>query len=205
MSPSESARPGEAGFTLIEVLVTLTAGLVILFAVLAVIDLTARQTRIENDRSRSLNDAALGFERMQSDIRQATSLTPLPTAAQTGGVSSSSVRIGMWATVGANPTLRTIEYDCGQPGEAAGSFACYRSDVTGGVTSARQVVIPNLIGDPQAVFTVLPPQGGAVLPTVEIKVRERVSDDRGPSAITSRVTPRNCLDGYFVGRTTCAD
>lgn len=72
VSPASSRRcSNESGFTLAEVLVAMTMMITVLFALYAIFDTSVRIFRYGNDELEALENARLGLERMEREIRAA--------------------------------------------------------------------------------------------------------------------------------------
>ena len=65
------SRNGEAGFTLVEVLVAATMMFAVLFALYAVFDVSVRAFGYGGDRIQAVGDARLALDRMEREIRAA--------------------------------------------------------------------------------------------------------------------------------------
>jgi type II secretory pathway component PulJ len=62
---------GEGGFTLPEVLVTVTLMIVVLFALYSIFDMSLRVFGFGNDKVEAVENARLGLEKMEREIRAA--------------------------------------------------------------------------------------------------------------------------------------
>lgn len=67
------ARSDERGFSLIELLVAMPLALLLLFAVLNFMDLTANSQKQTSDRAQAVTQAKVGLDRMAREIRTASS------------------------------------------------------------------------------------------------------------------------------------
>src|SRR5215204_5148689 len=61
----------EAGFTLAEMLVTTIIMIVVLFALYSIFDMSLRVFSVGNDKAEAMENARLGLEKMEREIRQA--------------------------------------------------------------------------------------------------------------------------------------
>lgn len=188
---------GEDGISVIEVLVVMTVGLVLVFAAVATFESGLISSDRTTRRTASLDDARVAMKRMTDDLRQALTVAP---------ASGQGPAVALTIYTGGTPATHTVRWDCDQPGSAAGSKACVRFDDTLG-TSER--LIDGLDGSVARTFTIVPPVGNAVSPSVEVDLTAAVSDSaaggkqREGIGLRTSVTPRNCRDGYFAGATTC--
>jgi prepilin-type N-terminal cleavage/methylation domain-containing protein len=64
-------RNGEAGFTLVEVIVASTIMFAVLFALYAIFDVSVRAFGYGSDKIQAVGDARLALDRMEREIRAA--------------------------------------------------------------------------------------------------------------------------------------
>jgi prepilin-type N-terminal cleavage/methylation domain-containing protein len=150
-----AVRAGEAGYTLIELMIAMSMFAVVLTAVLALWDTASNAGYNESERSTALARESSGLDRMLTDLRQAFQVNG-PTASASSGWMDIVVR----APNGTGSQLDyRIIYDCTKTDPANSALrACYRyqspwtpgtlaSSITPGVPSAgasSSVVIPRV-------------------------------------------------------------
>lgn len=152
----------ETGFTLIEQLVTMVVLVVVLGAVLALFETTAKIAPRDQERAHSIRDAQVGLDRMGRELRQAYAVN-----AATPNLLDVNVTI--------RGQSRRVLYDCNRP-------RCVRRQGAPGADLSGlggEVVIDRLLngvsGEP--VFTYSPP--GAFPPAhVEARVRVPAAGER---------------------------
>ena len=162
----------EAGFTLVELLVTMTVALLMLAAILGLWTQAAGHERRNAARHDSLDRAATALERMTREVRQAAVLTL---------VSDRVLELRTYAVTpgAATGELRDLRYDCGVPGTEAGTNACRRTDLGGGD--------PATVLDGLASPSVFHEAGNGV----QIRLAVDVADARNPIVIHGGASPRN--------------
>lgn len=109
--------PGDAGFSLIEVLVAAVAAIVVLSAVFALLESSQLVQARDSEWAVTLQEDRAGLARMVRDIRQATEIVE-PT---TGAASS---YITFRATIGG--TEWKVEYECAAPQAGTSYSECVR-------------------------------------------------------------------------------
>jgi prepilin-type N-terminal cleavage/methylation domain-containing protein len=116
---------GQAGFTLIEMLVAALLLLVILTATLSFLDSTSRIGYSDVDRSQALDEQTVAFNRMLTEIGQAYAVN-CPTGGCASGATSNSIDFLERVDQGSQADRR-VAYNCGisQPG-VSGEYECVR-------------------------------------------------------------------------------
>jgi prepilin-type N-terminal cleavage/methylation domain-containing protein len=126
MGPPRRQRRGEAGFTLVELMVTSAILLLIVTATMSVLVAGQRVTSFSTRRGQTLDDVRLAMDRLTKDLRQATRFNTTFTASGSGSwtghdldfltytVASPNVpvRVRWWV---AGTTLRRQEGGTGAP------------------------------------------------------------------------------------------
>ena len=174
--------------------VAMTAGIVLLGAMLTFIMIAFRQHDVTFNRVAALDNSTVGFERMQRELRQALQLDPSPVSG--AGVTTGVLRARVWVKTAGAPAQHWVRYDC-----SAGT-SCTRRDETAG-TVAQPLVDKVVAGTGALTFTVVPALAPAVIPSVRIGLSRQIDSATHPIRLDSTVTPRNCVDGYPTGSTTC--
>ncbi len=136
----------ESGFTLSEMLVTMMIMITVMFALYSIFDMSLRVFSFGNDKTEAVENARLGLEKMEREIRAAY---PYDKAAGNNtlftGWTATSITFGndldgnrkIECPVGGSPPCETISYDVYQP--AVGStYALGRVNASGG---SRQAVV----------------------------------------------------------------
>jgi len=168
-------RAQEDGFSLIEMIVTMSMSLVILAALLVLWSSTARNETVNAARYESIDDASRTLERMTREVREAT------TVSQTASkVTLTVLKRGLAVTDVSAP--HAIEYDCSGAGSRAGTFACTRTDHTTGATA---IVLDALTTS--SVFSNVAGQ-----PNLKISLSLVVSNQDNPIVVSGGASPRNC-------------
>ena len=130
------ARSGEAGWTLIELLVSSVILMVMLTAVLALLEATNAAAPRDQERAHDLREAQVGLYQMTRELRQAYSLV---------SNSAYSIEAHVWE----NGADHDVTYDCTGPSPTVqGLGACVRIETTGGHQGASAVVIDRLLNKP---------------------------------------------------------
>ena len=118
----ERVRAEQCGFTLVELLVACSVGLIVLWAVLDVSFESARSQERTANRVDALRRAQVGLERMTREIRQASSYTI------SGGSEVIDLETQVRPAGGGAAVARHVQYDCsgsacirfeGPPGQPA--------------------------------------------------------------------------------------
>jgi prepilin-type N-terminal cleavage/methylation domain-containing protein len=104
---SATTLRAQSGYTLVELLVAMSVGLVLLFSLLAFIERAARSQHATADRSEQLTQARTGFNRMVREIRDAAYFKLL--TSQTAEVATPIQSRG---TASYSGNLRLVKYDC---------------------------------------------------------------------------------------------
>ncbi len=137
----------EGGFTLVEVLVTMMLMLVVMFALYSIFDMSLRVFGFGNDKTEATENARLGLEKMEREIRAAYPQdkvadpnTPLLTSWTSTRIEFGNDLDGnrkIECVSGGSPPCETISYDIYQP--AGGStYTLGRINTYGG---GRQPVV----------------------------------------------------------------
>ncbi len=137
---------GDAGFSMIELLVASTLSLVIAFAALGLMDATTSVSTQELQRQAALGEARAGLQRMVRELRGATSVN-----------STAGNLLDFNATTPSG--TKRILYACNDIGSVPGLRSCTRySGPTGGTVSGGQIIIDRLVNGTTSspVFRYLP-------------------------------------------------
>lgn len=132
----------ESGFTLPEMLVTIMIMLVVMFALYSIFDMSLRVFSFGNDKTEAVENARLGLEKMEREIRTAY---PQNKAASTPNTTlftswtANSITFGndldgngkIECVSGGTPPCETISYSVYQPSGAT-IYALGRSNSSGG-------------------------------------------------------------------------
>jgi prepilin-type N-terminal cleavage/methylation domain-containing protein len=179
---SKRLRGDQRGFTLIELLITMPLALLLLFALLNVLDASARNQRATSSRAQAVTQAKVGLDRMAREIREASSFELLtsqvaeivtPVRPATGPSSFSG-------------NLRLVRYDC-----TGSQCTRYEGPKTGPVPSTGTSIFTDVLNDD--VFT---PTPSFINPTfIGIKVLVRVKGQQTPINLTDGVDLRNTQFG----------
>ncbi|MGH2840830.1 MAG: PilW family protein [Solirubrobacteraceae bacterium] len=167
----------EHGYTLVELLVTMTVSLTILIAVLSLWSGATANEQRNAERADSIEAARTGMERMTRDVREAVAVT---------GVTDRLMTLKLWTRdlAGASPSaLHIVTYNCGVAGSATSSYRCVRTDTTAG--TASKTIIDRLTSP--SVFTTTAGQ-----PNLELHVSVLVNGAPNPIVMHSGASPRNC-------------
>jgi len=165
------------GWTLVELLVTITVSLVILAGVLSLWTGAAANEEHNAQRFKTLDEARTALERMTRDVREAVAVT---------GVTSQVVTLKLWTRdlAGATPSaLHVVAYDCGVPGTIASTYRCVRTDTT--ASAPAETVIDRLTSP--SVFTTT-----AGKPNLELRLSALIVGASNPIVLHSGASPRNC-------------
>ncbi len=165
------------GWTLIELLVTMTVSLTILAAVLSVWSGAAANEQRNADRFHSLDTARTALERMTRDVREAVAVT---------GITDRAVTLKLWTRdhAAATPSaLHVVTYDCGLAGGVSSSYRCVRTDTTAGTPG--ETVIDRLSSP--SVFTAT-----AGAPDLGLRLSVLIAGATNPVVLHSGASPRNC-------------
>ena len=73
--PVPDRRPGEAGVTIVELMITCALLLIVLMATFSALDAVSTSQAFQSDRTQTLDDMRGVLNRMTKDLRQATSVT----------------------------------------------------------------------------------------------------------------------------------
>jgi prepilin-type N-terminal cleavage/methylation domain-containing protein len=158
-----SDRSGEAGYSLIELLTTISILAVILGAVLALADVTQRIAPRDSARAEAIRETQVGLHAMTRQLRQAYELH----VNDANNIEVSYLQ---------NGTLRQVRYECDQPHPTETAYnQCVRYDVVGGNAPGGTVVIDRVMNGPAGsgagVFTYeLNPGGNVTYATASVEV-----------------------------------
>jgi prepilin-type N-terminal cleavage/methylation domain-containing protein len=191
----------ERGYTLTEVLLVCSIGSVVLAAVIVFIAHSLQQNNVTAGRIDALDRTTAGIDRMQRELRQAYDILPHKATASASSSIDALVYVQASPASAVSTTQHTVRYDCDNAGTVAGTHRCTRQDVTAG--TAATTVLDGLTNDPGDVFTLIPATAPAVIQSVRLNLQVRISGANHPLTLASSVTPRNCLDGYPTGATSC--
>ena len=158
-----SDRSGEAGYSLIELLTTISILAVILGAVLALADVTQRIAPRDSARAEAIRETQVGLHAMTRQLRQAYELHMND---------ANNIEVSYLQ----NGTLRQVRYECDQPHPTETAYnRCVRYDVVGGNAPGGTVVIDRVMNGPAGggagVFTYeLNPGGNVTYATASVEV-----------------------------------
>jgi Tfp pilus assembly protein PilV len=130
---------GEAGLTLVEMMITVSILVVVLLATFALLDTSRKASNREEQRSDSIREAQSGLLRMAKDLRAAYAVNSLSSNSMTVFVRCKSVTDGCAGATLTNPGTRMITYTC--------TTSCLRGesttlDGTGNCCTAPTVNVP---------------------------------------------------------------
>ena len=167
----------ERGFTIVELLVAITLGIIILGAGLMSLTGAERHWQRQDDRTKTLDDTRNAFLTLENELRHAVEVTP---------VSANVLEARTIVTSSGSTAYHDIRYDCSGAGTTSGTFNCTRKDLTSGA-SAKTLVegIRN-----SQVFTT-----STTSRYVGIRFERSVRrNGQIPLILAGGVVPRNCLD-----------
>jgi len=128
-------RTGEAGYSLIELLLVMSMMVVVLGAVLSLADVAQRSTPKDLERAHAIRDAQVGLDRMTRELRQTHTV-----------VAYSDYTIEVKAWVGGQE--RQITYDCSDPQPSeTGYNRCIRKEIA---STASYPVISRILNGPSS-------------------------------------------------------
>jgi prepilin-type N-terminal cleavage/methylation domain-containing protein len=156
-------RSGEAGYTLIELMVVAALLAVVLGAILTLAEATQRIAPRETERAHVIREAQVGLHRMTRELRHAYAAPPtVPAPTVTGSTVQANV-------LGRGGATRTVRYDCDEAHPTdSGYTRCLRQVLSGGTWSPAEVVIDRVLNG-TTVFTLTPPD--YVRAAVEVAAR----------------------------------
>jgi type II secretory pathway pseudopilin PulG len=144
--PRSDLRRDEGGFTIIELLVSMSVLLLVLFATLQLLDSSSVMARQETDRAHAVREAQVGLDRMVRELRHAQTVTGTATT-----FTATLVRQGV---------TRTVSFTCDAPHPTQPTTRrCLRTEGT--VTSELIDQVQPRAGDPP-IFTYTAAASGAV-------------------------------------------
>lgn len=151
---------GEAGFTLIEMLVAMAMGLVVLGAVLVALIASLHTNARQAATSTAANDADIALARIARDVRQASAAAPA------GGVPAG---FGVALTM---PGGTPVVYACTP---SAAPYACTRS--AGGKSAQLVSGVVNTGSEPVFTIACNVPGSGCTQNLVQVSLKVRASCD----------------------------
>ncbi len=203
----------EGGFTLSEMLVTMMIMMTVMFALYSIFDMSIRVFSFGNDKTEAVENARLGLEKMEREIRAAypqdKAAIPPNTTLLTSWTNS-SITFGndldgnrkIECLVGGSPPCETISYDVYQP--AVGStYALGRVNASGGSRQAVVEFVDYVDGSNtglkfryfqrDGVTEVLPggDESSIALVKIELKIRVQRAFQPGTQTLTTDVALRN--------------
>jgi type II secretory pathway pseudopilin PulG len=101
-------RDGEEGFTLVELLVAMTAGLIVIFACLSLLSVSSAQQQRTDARTETLTNVQVGMARLTRELHEAEVFNFLNTQV---------VDINAWVRSNGAGSMVRIRYDCSQLNE----------------------------------------------------------------------------------------
>ena len=213
------APSGEGGFTLVELLISISVLVVVLAAILALLETSSRTAYNDQERNTSVNEQATAIHRMVLELRQAYAVNgpSLPS----GGASISSNYLDVDIVI--RGTAYRVIYDCSNTLLATGKQQCVRyqspapsgpvsytgspplgatstviiprlDNGTGGVTGSGGDPVFNNVSDPSGA-------GGGTRPTyAQVVIKTPGSGERGSGyqydlTLTDAVYMRNLDTG----------
>jgi prepilin-type N-terminal cleavage/methylation domain-containing protein len=171
-------RRDQRGMTLIEVLIAMPLALLLLFAAVDAMDVTAKHQSRTTKRTQAITQAKVGIDRMVREVREADSLNLL---------SSQIVEIVTPVRPTSGPSsyagnLRLVRYDC-----SGGKCTRYEGPKSGPVATTGKVLVTDVAN--ADVFT---PSPDIVNPTfLGLKLRVSVKGQSNPINVTDGVNLRN--------------
>jgi type II secretory pathway pseudopilin PulG len=153
---AQGERSGEAGYSLIELMVVAALLVVVLGAILALAEATQRIAPKESERAHVIREAEVGLHRMTRELRQTYGSAPVMTGATT--VSGNLVGPVFQATVlGTGGTTRTVSYECNHAHPTNAAWTQCRRYTIVGVTKSGGEVVVNRVLNGSSVFTFTSP------------------------------------------------
>lgn len=161
---AQPAKAGESGFTLIELMLTASILSIVLLAIFALLDVSARIAPQDQERGQAMRDAEVGLYRMTRELRQAHQVV-------SGDADTMTVRV---LSPGSTSEV-TVTYDCGPA--ADGTARCTRT--AGG--GPAEVVIDRVINGSRPVFEydVAPPAVRYVRANIVVPARGGRTEGNG--------------------------
>jgi hypothetical protein len=171
-------RDGEAGVSLVELLVAASLSMVLLLAAFSLYEASSRSELMSNNRSEAVLEARDGLERMTRELRQA-----LPVTGQSPLLQSATNVVFQTVVPGTatqtTPPVRWVRYDCGA-GNACRrtTSAVFPPPTNGGDTIVSGLVTNDVFALPQTNF-------------ISVKLAVRVPGQNSPVTMRNGVTIRN--------------
>lgn len=175
-------RGDQSGFTLVELLIAMPLALLLMFALLNVIDATARNQRDASRRAQAITQSKAGLDRMAREVREAASFKLL--TSQVAEIVTPVRPASGPSSFAAN--LRLVRYDC-----TSNQCTRYEGPKSGPVSSTGVVVFTDVVNPD--VFT---PTPDFVNPTfIGIKAQVAIKGQTTPISLSDGVNLRNTQSG----------
>ncbi len=172
------------GFTLVELLVGASAGLILLVGIFSLMMVSANQLRGQEARVQSLDETRTALSVMTREIRQGALLSPVnPVPAGSGQQTSAAIDVYLAGLTTAES--RWVRLDCSNSTTAG--FTCTRTDPL--ANSGQPVIYLTEVSDPDVFRT----DAVAEPETVQIELHRDVEDAEHPLSLSGSATVRNCL------------
>lgn len=198
--PAVSPAADEGGFTLVELIITMTIGVIVILAVLLLLDGSAGHAQAISGRVAATDDADLATARIGNDVRQTYAVSPWPTTTTAVATNTLDLKVATRAEDG-TLTLHTIRWDCA-PATGATSRTCTRRDLTAG--TASQVGLGAFTSAAGPIFSVVAPATtGIGLPSVQVRLAAPIDGRRGTVDFSSTFATRNCQVVPLTAGTDC--
>lgn len=170
-------KQSERGFTLVELLVAITLGIIMLGAGLFSLTGAEHHWQRQDDRTRTLDDTRNAFVTLEKELRHAVQVTP---------VSASVLQAKTIVISGGSTAYHDIRYDCSGAGTSSGTWNCTRRDLTSG--GSAKLLVENISSN--QVFTT-----STTSRYVGIRFERSIRrHGQVPLILSGGVVPRNFLD-----------
>lgn len=167
---------------------TLTIGVVVLFAVLALLEGSSGHGTAIAGRVAATDDVDAVTSRLGADVRQTYAVARSPSTSATD-TDTVDPKVPTRAADG-SLTLHAIRWDCA-PGADTARRRCTRRDLTAG--TASQIGLGTFTAAAGRFFSVVAPVApGVGLPSVRVRVSAPVDARPGTVDVTGTFVPRNC-------------
>ncbi len=200
----------ESGFTLAEVMVTMMLMLVVMFALYSIFDMSIRVFTFGNDKTEAVENARLGLEKMEREIRAAypqdkvAGNTTLLTSWTANSIAFGNDLDGnrkIECLVGGSPPCETISYDVYSTGSI---YALGRINTSGGSRQPVVEFVDRVSGSDTGLrfryferdgTTEVVPGVGAesqiALVRIELRIKVKRGQQAGTQTLTTDVALRN--------------
>lgn len=174
---------GEQGFSLLEVLVTLSLMVTLLLVFSRTLVAADRVAHVERQESQAIDDLSTAMQRLERELRWTDQLYE-PTVAN--AATSVETRKLRFRTRGGSGVSYEVTYELAPSGDGKAQLQRTEEDHAT-ITLAESLV------DDAAVFTYYPPQPGDQYGYFGVKFQVQLSDARDPRWIETRITARNLV------------